>query len=109
MVRSRASRGVSNHGGGLGFGSFLRDGASRLLRMRSEQGENVMPEEAATFQSAGLKLAANVRVPDGVKPGEKRAAFLVLHGFGSNKDSGNVNAPSKVLGELGYVTLAFDM
>ena len=43
------------------------------------------------FQSAGLKLSGTVRVPDGVKAGEKRGAFLVLHGFGSNKDSGNVN------------------
>jgi pimeloyl-ACP methyl ester carboxylesterase len=48
-------------------------------------------------------------VPDGVKPGEKRAAFLVLHGFGSNKDSSNVLAPAKVLNELGYVTLRFSM
>jgi dipeptidyl aminopeptidase/acylaminoacyl peptidase len=68
-----------------------------------------MPEQAVTFQSAGLRLSANVRVPDGVKVGEKRAAFLVLHGFGSNKDSSNVLAPTKVLTELGYVTLRFSM
>jgi dipeptidyl aminopeptidase/acylaminoacyl peptidase len=70
---------------------------------------NGMPEEAVTVQSAGLKLSANVRVPDGVKAGEKRAAFLVLHGFGSNKDSSNVLTPIKVLTELGYVTLRFSM
>ena len=68
-----------------------------------------MQQESVTFQSAGLKLSGTVRVPDDVKAGEKRAAFLVLHGFGSNKDSGNVVAPSKVLSELGYVTLRFDM
>ena len=50
-----------------------------------------------------------MRVPDSVRRGEKRAAFLVLHGFGSNKDSSNVMAPSKVLNELGYVTLRFSM
>jgi pimeloyl-ACP methyl ester carboxylesterase len=50
-----------------------------------------------------------VRVPDGVKAGEKRSAFLVLHGFGSNKDSSNVLAPTKVLSELGYVILRFSM
>ena len=50
-----------------------------------------------------------MRVPDGVKAGEKRGAFLVLHGFGSNKDSSNVMAPTKVLTELGYVTLRFSM
>ena len=68
-----------------------------------------MAEEAVKFQSAGLRLSGNVRVPDGVKPGERRPAFLVLHGFGSNKDSSNVLAPAKVLNELGYVTLRFSM
>jgi alpha-beta hydrolase superfamily lysophospholipase len=68
-----------------------------------------MPEQAVTFQSAGLKLSGAVRVPDDAKPGERRAAFLVLHGFGSNKNSGNVQAPTRVLNSLGYVTLGFDM
>jgi len=68
-----------------------------------------MSEDNVTFPSAGLKLSGNVHVPDGLKPGEKRGAFLVLHGFGSNKDSSNVLAPSKVLSELGYVTLRFSM
>jgi dipeptidyl aminopeptidase/acylaminoacyl peptidase len=68
-----------------------------------------MQEESVTFPSAGLKLSGTVRIPDGLKPGEKRPAFLVLHGFGSNKNSGNVLGPSKVLNELGYVTLGFDM
>ena len=68
-----------------------------------------MQTESVTIPSAGLKLSGTVRVPDGVKAGEKRAAFLVLHGFGSNKSSGNVMSPTKVLGELGYVTLGFDM
>jgi len=66
-------------------------------------------EEDVIFASAGLKLSGNVRVPDGLQAGEKRAAFLVLHGFGSNKDSSNVLAPSKVLTQLGYVTLRFSM
>jgi uncharacterized protein len=66
-------------------------------------------EESVTIPSAGLKLSGNVRVPEGLKPGEKCGAFLVLHGFGSNKDSSNVLAPSKVLSELGYVTLRFSM
>jgi len=68
-----------------------------------------MSEDNVTFPSAGLKLTGNVRVPDGLKPGERRGAFLVLHGFGSNKDSSNVLAPTKVLSELGYVTLRFSM
>jgi pimeloyl-ACP methyl ester carboxylesterase len=68
-----------------------------------------LAEEHVKIPSAGLKLSASVRVPDGIKPGEKRAAFLVLHGFGSNKDSSNVMSPAKVLNELGYVTLRFSM
>ncbi len=68
-----------------------------------------MPVDNVTIPSAGLRLSATVHVPDGLKPGEKRAAFLVLHGFGSNKDSSNVLAPTKVLGELGYVILRFSM
>ena len=66
-------------------------------------------EQAVTIPSAGLRLAGTVRVPDGVRPGERRPAFLVLHGFGSNNTSSNVMQPTKVLGDLGYVTLRFDM
>jgi uncharacterized protein len=66
-------------------------------------------EESVKIPSAGLKLSGNVRVPDGPRASEKRAAFLVLHGFGSNKDSSNVLAPTKMLTELGYVTLRFSM
>jgi pimeloyl-ACP methyl ester carboxylesterase len=68
-----------------------------------------MTENAVTIPSAGLKLSGVVRLPDGIKPGERRAAFLVLHGFGSNKSAGSVVDVCKVLGDLGYVTLRFDM
>jgi hypothetical protein len=37
MVRSRVKPGVSNHGDGHGRAAILRDGASRLLRMRPER------------------------------------------------------------------------
>jgi len=39
---------------------------------------NAVADESVTFPSAGLKLSGNVRVPEGLKPGEKRGAFLVL-------------------------------
>jgi uncharacterized protein len=68
-----------------------------------------MNEQAVNIPSAGLRLTGTVRVPDGLRPGERRAAFLVLHGFGSNHTSSNVMQPTKVLGDLGYVTLGFDM
>jgi hypothetical protein len=68
-----------------------------------------MKEEVVSFQSAGLRLHGALGVPDGLKPGARRAAFLVLHGFGSNSESPTVLAPTRVLGEFGYVTLRFDM
>jgi hypothetical protein len=61
------------------------------------------------FQSDGLSLAGVVEAPPGLKPGERRPAFLVLHGFGSNKSSNNVRLPMQMLNALGYVTMGFDM
>jgi dipeptidyl aminopeptidase/acylaminoacyl peptidase len=68
-----------------------------------------MHETKVTFPSDGLKLSGTVRVPDGLKPGEKRPAFIVMHGFGSNSSSSNVVEPCKMFDKLGYVTLGFDM
>ena len=68
-----------------------------------------MAETKVTFQSGAFKLAGTVRVPDGVKPGEKRPAFIVMHGFGSNSSSSNVLEPCKMFENLGYVTLRIDM
>jgi hypothetical protein len=45
-----------------------------------------MKEEVVGFQSAGLRLHGMLGVPDGLKPGVRRAAFLVLHGLGSNSE-----------------------
>jgi pimeloyl-ACP methyl ester carboxylesterase len=66
-------------------------------------------ETAVKFASAGLSLAGTLRVPQDVGRTERRAAFMVLHGFGSNKSAANVVEPTKVLNALGYVTLGFDM
>ena len=68
-----------------------------------------MTEQAVTFSSAELKLSGVVHLPRGLRPNERRGAFLVLHGFGSNKTSSNTMQPTKVLSELGYVVLRFDM
>jgi len=56
-----------------------------------------------------LSLAGIIETPQGLKPGERRPAFLVLHGFGSNKSSNNVRLPMQMLNDLGYVTMGFDM
>ena len=68
-----------------------------------------MADTKVTFISEGRKLAGTVRVPDGVKPGERRPAFIVMHGFGSNSSSSNVLEPCAMFEKLGYVTLRFDM
>src|ERR1700756_2595411 len=68
-----------------------------------------MPEERTTFMADGRALAGIVRVPDGARAGERHPALIVLHGFGSNMNAGNVLAPCAMLQELGYVTLRFDM
>jgi alpha-beta hydrolase superfamily lysophospholipase len=68
-----------------------------------------MSEQRVTFKSGGLTLAGMVRLTDGVAAGERRPAFMVLHGFGSNMNAGNVLKPCAMLNELGYVTMRFDM
>ena len=68
-----------------------------------------MSEQRVTFKFEGITLAGVVRVPAGVGAGEHRPAFIVLHGFGSNMNAGNVLKPCAMLSELGYATLRFDM
>ncbi len=68
-----------------------------------------MTETSVKFKSDGLTLNGVISVPDGVAPGEKRPAFMVLHGFGSTHNAGNVKTPCAMLNKLGYVTLRFDM
>jgi alpha-beta hydrolase superfamily lysophospholipase len=66
-------------------------------------------EERVGFVSDGLKLAGVVHRPEGLAPRERRAALLVLHGFGSNKDGGVALAVARLLAGWGYVALRFDM
>jgi len=66
-------------------------------------------EQVVSFKSAGLRLHGVIGVPDDLEASERRAAFLVLHGFGANSESSNVLAPTRVLNQFGYVTLRFDM
>jgi uncharacterized protein len=68
-----------------------------------------MNERRVSFRYNGLALAGIVRVPDGLAPDERRPAFIVLHGFGSNKGANNVLQPCALLERLGYITFRFDM
>jgi len=68
-----------------------------------------MEETIVSIPSAGLRLHGALGTPADLQPGERRAAFLVLHGFGTNCESEGVRQPTRVLREFGYVTLRFDM
>ncbi len=61
-----------------------------------------------SFVSDGLKLSGIVHSPSSLQPGERRAAFLVLHGFGGNKEGRGTIVIANQLADWGYVTLRFD-
>jgi uncharacterized protein len=65
-------------------------------------------EERVSFASDRLKLAGILHLPEARPTEERRAAFVVLHGFGSNKDGGGGTAVAKMLAGLGYAALRFD-
>lgn len=65
-------------------------------------------EEKISFKSHTLKIAGVLELPRDYKAGERRAAIMVLHGFGSNKDSGSCTIATKMFEAMGYVTLRFD-
>jgi uncharacterized protein len=64
--------------------------------------------EKITFQSDGLKIAGLIDTPADYKPGERRPAFVVLHGFGGNKDGQGQIVVAKQFNQWGYVTLRID-
>ncbi|MDB5554734.1 MAG: dienelactone hydrolase, partial [Rhizobium sp.] len=66
-------------------------------------------EERVSFTSEGMKLVGTVSVPENLPSGERRPAFIVLHGFGSTQNAANVRTPCDMLNRLGYVTMRFDM
>jgi pimeloyl-ACP methyl ester carboxylesterase len=65
-------------------------------------------EEKVYFQSDGLKLAGIIDKPSDLKAGERRPAFIVLHGFGGNKDGHGQVVVAKLFTQWGYVTLRID-
>jgi uncharacterized protein len=71
--------------------------------------DSAMTEERITFKSDGLDIAGVVRLPAGFAAERRRPAFIVLHGFGSNRNSESVLALCGLFEQLGYVSLRFDM
>jgi|SRR5688500_9347412 hypothetical protein len=68
-----------------------------------------MEQRVEWKSKAGLKLAGIVELPSNLKPGERRPAFLVLHGFGSRKEAETMRTVARIFTSLGYVALRFDM
>jgi dipeptidyl aminopeptidase/acylaminoacyl peptidase len=64
--------------------------------------------ERVQFSSAGLKLTGLLHLPADYRKGERRPAFLVMHGFGSRKDSDGMRIAAELYASLGYVALRFD-
>src|SRR5262249_15344123 len=65
-------------------------------------------EDKITFSSDGLKLSGIVHTPDGLRSGDRRPAFIVLHGFGGNKEGHGQSVVAKQFTEWGYVTMRID-
>ena len=66
-------------------------------------------EEKVTFKSGDLNISGVVHTPDDMVEGDRRPVVLILHGFGSRKDAGNVIGPTTLFLNWGYVVLCFDM
>lgn len=64
--------------------------------------------ERVSFESDKLTLAGVVHLPANYRRGERHPAFLVLHGFGSNKESTTVMQAAHYLARRGYLVLRFD-
>jgi len=68
-----------------------------------------MREEKVSVMSDGLRLSGVIHIPEIRNAGRRRPAFVVLHGFGSTKESDNALVPCQFLSRLGYVALRIDM
>ena len=65
-------------------------------------------QSKVTFRSDELNLSGIVHTPDDLRPGERRPAFLILHGFGGNKGGHGQTVMAEQLTQWGYVTMRFD-
>jgi len=65
-------------------------------------------QENVSFASAGLRLSGVLHTPDDDARVARCTAIVVMHGFGSTKDAGNVLEPVKLLTAWGYAALRFD-
>jgi dipeptidyl aminopeptidase/acylaminoacyl peptidase len=64
-------------------------------------------KKSVTFYSEGVRLVGDVYAPDDVRPGERRAAVVLCHGYTGVKDL-YLPDNARVLNQAGYVALTFD-
>jgi pimeloyl-ACP methyl ester carboxylesterase len=65
-------------------------------------------EKKVSLLSDGLKLSGILSLPENFRPGERRPAFIMLHGFGGNKDGQGQTVVARQFTDWGYVTLRLD-
>jgi uncharacterized protein len=78
-----------------------------MARMMGRPGMADTAPEFVTFVSDGLKLSAAVHLPDDLRAGERRAAIVMMHGFGANKNGGP-EWICRQFAQWGYLALRFD-
>jgi uncharacterized protein len=64
-------------------------------------------KKAITFYSEGVRLVGDVYYPDDIRPGGRRAAVVLCHGYTGVKDL-YLPDNARVLNQAGYVALTFD-
>ena len=64
--------------------------------------------ERVSFTSDGLKLSGLLHIPEDLKAGERRPAFVVMHGFGGSNQGGQGAWAAKALARWGYICLQFE-
>jgi uncharacterized protein len=63
--------------------------------------------EPVAFASDSLKLSGVLHLPENLRPGERRPAIIMMHGFGGNKAIGP-EWVCRQCAQWGYVALRFD-
>ena len=64
-------------------------------------------KRAVEFYSEGVKLCGDIYTPDGLQPGETRAAVLLCHGYTGVKDL-YLPDNARAFNQDGYVAMTFD-
>ncbi len=78
-----------------------------LLALLASSTAYAATSTAITIWSDGVRLAGDLWQPDGLAPGERRPAILMVHGWGGTKAHLN-QAYAPRFADMGYLVLTFD-